>query len=170
MKKGFTLVELIITIALFSMLTGVVVWVFVVGLRVWGSGMDRANLRQNANLAIERMVRELSLASEFKEAKLDKVKFKADLGGLVEEIEYKIKNNNLQRKVKGGTEVILVRNVQDFTLGYYLESDSDNENLLEEVGGGAKDDIRVVVISLSISEGDETITLSSSAYARNQGL
>ena len=55
--------------------------IFVAGLRVWGSSTDRAYIRQDANLAVERMVRDLSEASEISTAKSDEVKFDADLDG-----------------------------------------------------------------------------------------
>jgi hypothetical protein len=33
-----------------------------------------------------------------------------------------------------------------------------------------RDDIRVITVSLILNEGDETVTLSSGVYARNQDL
>lgn len=172
-QEGFTLIELIIVIVLFSILAIAVFWTFVVGLRAWGSGMDRAIIRQDANLAIERMVREISQASEISMAKSDEIQFDADLDGdgLVETIKFDVSNdNNLERtEVITGPDIVvtIARNVQDFTLRYL---DGDNDTLLIPVAGPTQDDIRVIVISLTLDDGDETITLSSSVYARNQGL
>lgn len=170
MKKGLTLIELIIVIALFSILAVAVFWTFVVGLKVWGSGMDRGYIRQDANLSIERMVRELSEASEFSRARSDEVDFNADLDGdgSVETIKFDISNDNNLERTEDSIAVIMAGNVQTFTLGYYL--DGDNDTLLSSVTGPSRDDIRVIVISLTLDDGDETITLSSSVYARNQGL
>ena len=176
MKKGFTLIELIVVIFLFSTLTAVVSWVFVVGIGTWGSGKNRADIRQEASLSTERMMREISQASEITRAKSDEIKFEADLDqdDSVESITFKVSNDdNLERTetITGPDPdivVIMARNIQSFTLGYYL--DEDNSNLLSSVTGPDLDDIRVVIISLTLSKGDETVTLSTSAYTRNQGL
>jgi len=174
MKKGFTLVELLITVVLFSVLAAVVSWVFMVGLRTWDSGKERADIRQNAGLAMERMMRELSLTSEITRARSDEIRFEADLDQdeQVEKIIFDVnKDNDLERteNITGPNPVVIMaRDVQNFTLGYYLES--DNENLLSSVAKNAMDDIRVVVIALTLSKGEETISLSTSVYVRNQGL
>ncbi len=173
-KKGFTLIELIIVIVFFTIFTGVVSWTFVVGLRTWGSGRDRAYIRQDANLAIERMVREVSQASEIETAKADEIEFEADLDqdGSVETIRFDVSNDDdLERtEVIAGPDIVVTMapNVQTFSLGYYL--DGDNDTLLTSVTGSTRDDIRVVVMSLTLDDDDETITLSSSVYTRNQGL
>jgi len=173
-KKSFTLIELIIVIVFFTIFAGVVSWTFVVGLRVWGSGRDRAYIRQDANLAIERMVRELSQVSEISTAKSDEIEFEADLDqdGSVAIIRFDVSSDDdLERTevITGSdTVVTMAPNVQTFSLGYYL--DGDNDTLLTSVTGPSRDDIRVIVISLTLNDGDETITLSSGAYTRNQGL
>jgi len=174
MKKGFTLIELIITVALFAILVTAASWVFLVGSRAWESGRNRAGMRQDAALAMERMVREIGLASEITRARADEIDFEADMDQdeLVEEITFDVSNdNNLERTVNVAgpdTAVIMARDVQSFTLGYYLEG--DNGDLQSSVTGPTMDEIRVVVITLTLSNGDETVTLSASAYARNQGL
>lgn len=173
-RTGFTLIELIVVVVLFSILVAAVFWIFVAGLKIWGSGKDRAYIRQDANLAIERMVRELSEASAINTAKSDEVEFDADLDGdgSVETIRFDVSNDgNLERtEVITGPDIVVIiaPNVRDFIVGYYL--DGDNDTLLTSVTGPSVDDIRVIVISLTLDDGDETIILSSSAYARNQGL
>jgi uncharacterized membrane protein affecting hemolysin expression len=147
-----------------------VFWTFVAGLRAWDSGRDRACLRQDANLAIERMVREISEASEISTAKSDEIKFDADLDedGSVETIKFDVSNNDNLERTENNVAVILARNVQEFTLGYYLVG--DNNTLLSSVTGPSRDNIRVIIISLTLNYGNETFILSSSVYTRNQGL
>ena len=173
MKKGFTLIELIVVITLFLMLASVVLWVFVVGLKSWDSGKNRANIRQSVNAAFERMTRELSQASEIAIAKADEIEFEADLdqNGSAEAIKFDISNAGvLQRtEIIVGPDIIvsMVPYVQSFTLGYYL--DSDNDDLLSTVTTPSDlDSIRVVVMSITVTAGDETLTFSTSAYVRNQ--
>lgn len=169
MKKGITLIELIIAVTLFSILGSVVLWVFVVGLRSWDSGRNRADIRQSVNMALERMTRELSQASEITTAKAGNITFQADLdqNGTAETITFDVTNADNLERTESGVDILMVSNVQDFTLGYYLES--DNDTLLSAVNSPAtRDTIRVVVISITVNEGDETLTFSTSAYTRNQ--
>lgn len=167
-KQGFTLVELIIVVVLFSVLVAAVLWTFIAGLRVWDSGRGRAYIGQDANLAVERMMRELSQASEINRAQSDEIDFDADLDGdgSVETIKFDVSNDNNLERTENNIPVVIAAGAQNFTLGYYLEG--DNENLLSSVTGPSRDDIRVIVIALTLNEGDEEITLSSSVYARNQ--
>ncbi|MFA5500567.1 MAG: hypothetical protein WC404_05770, partial [Candidatus Omnitrophota bacterium] len=77
-KKSFTLTELIIVAFFMSILVGSISWVFVVGLRTWSSGAARADIRQDANLALEKMVRDLSQASGITAADANNITFAAD--------------------------------------------------------------------------------------------
>ncbi len=166
MKKGFTLIELIIVIALFSVLMLSVSWVFVAGLRTWNSGVNRAEIRQDGTLALEKMVREISQADSFTIAHADRVKFDADLDddGGNEDITFATDDNRLIRTVSG-TSTVLAYNVQSFGLLY---RDLNNAVMPFPITGNNRDNIRVIIMSLTMSNADETIDLSSGAYARNQ--
>jgi len=152
--------------ALVAILAGVVSFTFAVGLKTWGSGRNRAEIRQDGNLAMERMVRELSQASGFTIARDDKVKFSADLDedGEVESITFDTSEDNLNRTVED-VAVCLARNVETFHLAYY---DLNNDLLEPPVAPSERDNIRVITITLTMNKVDETISLSSSVYARNQ--
>lgn len=169
MRKGFTLVEFIIVILLFSVLIMAASWAFVVGLRVWDSGRKRAGIRQESSWAMERMVREISQASSITDADEDEMAFVADLDDddSDETITFSISDNELIR-TEDAVDVVLARNVQTFSLSY---RDYDN-TLLSIPSGvasqGKRDLIRVIIVSLTMNNADETITLSSSLYVRNQ--
>lgn len=167
-KNGFTLIELIIVTALIGILTGVIALIFAVGLKTWSSGMGRANLRQDGNLAIEIMVRELSQAKSFTTAQSSQVKFDADIDddGIDEQITFAISGANLTRTVDG-TAAVLISNLQAFDLLY---RDLNDVSMAFPITGGDRDNIRIIIMSLILNKGDETFTLSSSVYARNQGL
>lgn len=163
MKKAFTLIELIIVIALLAVIVGFTGWSFVVGLRVWNSGWNRAQIQEDANLAIETMVRELSQASDITTADDGEIIFEADLDddGAVETATYNVNNSNLIRTIDA-VATVLAPNVQAFGLSY-LDLNNSPWILPQDPA-----DIRVVTISLTMSNVDETFSLSSSAYLRNQ--
>lgn len=171
MKRGLTLIELIIVIVLFSILAVSVSWGFVVGLTSWSSGLNRADLRQDGNWAIEIMVREISQASIITAADSDNITFVADVDddGTNETVTFDISNNNLNRTV-GSIATVLTSNVQTLDLSYRnivnkLMTLPEDTSAQDE-----RDKIRVIIISLTLNNVDETLTLSSSVYARNQGL
>ena len=168
-KKSFTLIELIIVMALFSVLVVSALWVFVVGLRVWGTNRDRNEIRSESSLAMERITRELSQASSITNADEDAITFMADLDddGSNETVTFSTDSNRLIR-TEAATETSLAFNVEDFALAY-RDADNDLMNLPADVASQAKRDlIRVIIISLAMNKGEESFTLSSSVYARNQ--
>lgn len=166
MRKGFTLLELIIVIIIFIIIMGSAGWFFVVGLRTWLSGMNRTEIRQDSALAMERMVRELSQLNNIIIAQQDRVRFDADVNddGTDERITFDTTAGNLERTVTG-TSTILARNVSNFQLAYY---DLNDDLLSFPIPGGQRDNIRVIEITLTMNKADETLLLSSGAYARNQ--
>ncbi|UCB57588.1 MAG: prepilin-type N-terminal cleavage/methylation domain-containing protein [Candidatus Omnitrophota bacterium] len=166
MRKGFTLLELIIVIIVFVIIAGSAMWFFAVGLRTWLSGMDRTEIRHDSALAMERMVRELTQTKSITIAQEDAITFIADVNddGADESINLTTVAGNLERKVTGvGT--ILARNVSNFQLAYY---DLNDDLLSFPVLGADRDNVRVIEITLTMNKADETIVLSSGAYARNQ--
>ena len=164
-KNGFTLIELVISVMLFSILATFVALAFLAGLRSWNSSSNRAQIRQSGSFALEIMTRDLSQANSFTIAQADQVKFDADIDndGSDETITYDINGTELTRKV-GGQETLLSPDTDTFALSYI---DLNNTTMTFPVTGADRDDIRVVVISLTMDKADETINLSSSAYARN---
>lgn len=58
-RRGFTLLEIVIVLMLFSVLLGVVGSLFLVGLRAWDSGYVRTGIREDESYAMEKVVRDL---------------------------------------------------------------------------------------------------------------
>jgi len=168
MRKGLTLIELTIVIALFSILTVAVFWSFTAGLRTWGSGKNRAAIRQDGSLAIQKMTRELSQAYSIRAANEDEITFWADAAG-EEEISFVLEDTALLRKA-GSIETVLTFDAQTFALSYRDLYDDVMTLPQDTASQGKRDNIRIVVISLNLNKGGEAITLSSGVYTRNQGL
>ncbi len=58
-RRGFTLLEIVIVLMLFSVLLGVTGSLFLVGLRAWDSGYLRTGIREDESYAMEKVVRDL---------------------------------------------------------------------------------------------------------------
>lgn len=163
------MIELTIVLVLLSIFIGVVLLVFVVQLRTWGSSLNRATIRQQGHQALGRMVRELNQTSSITSAASGTVTFLADLddNGSDETITLDTSGNNLNR-TEGAVIAPLAFNVQSFGLTYRDLSD----NVLTPPAGtdtqAERDTIRVVVLSLTMNKADETLNISSSAYLHNQ--
>lgn len=169
MKTAFTLIELVVVVVLMSVLGGAVLWLLVAGLKIWGVSLDRAQIRQGTASAVHRMMREFSQINSIADAKDDAITLLADLddNGTDETISYSVSGGNL-RRTEGAAVTIVAPYVQTFGLSYR----DLNNDLLNPPGGTStqtkRDQIRVITISLTADKGDETLTLSSSVFARNQ--
>jgi len=62
-KKGFTLVEVMITLAVFSIIIGAIHQVFVAGQKAWNSDLSLLDLQQASRRGIHGLVREIRAAS-----------------------------------------------------------------------------------------------------------
>jgi prepilin-type N-terminal cleavage/methylation domain-containing protein len=169
MKKAFTLTELTIVLVLLSIFIGVVLLVFVVQLKTWGSSLNRATIRQQGHQALGRMVRELNQTNSITSASAGAATFLADLddNGSDETITLNTSGTILNR-TEGAVISPLAFNVQSFGLAYR----DLNDNVLTPPAGTdtqvERDSLRVVVLSLTMNKADETLNISSSAYLHNQ--
>ncbi len=77
-KKGLTLIELIITIAMFAVLTGVIVYVFNTVLLSWSSSETRSGIDITLNRTAEEMVRDLRKAKKVSLINNDELRFTQD--------------------------------------------------------------------------------------------
>ncbi len=64
MKKGFTLTETTIVIAIFSLIIATVYLIFILNQRVYSTGEEIAEITQNGRVILERMTREIRQAKE----------------------------------------------------------------------------------------------------------
>lgn len=169
MKKAFTLMELTLVLALLSVFVGVVLWIFAVELKMWGSSRDRVMIRQQGHQVLNQMVRELGQTNSITSAAAGAITFLADLddNGTDETITLNTSGSNLNR-TEGAVVSSLAFNVQNFGIAY---RDLSN-NLLTPPGGtntqAQRDTIKVVTLSLTMNKTDETLNLSSSVYLHNQ--
>jgi prepilin-type N-terminal cleavage/methylation domain-containing protein len=75
--EGLTLIELMITVMLMSVLTGVMVFVFITLIGQWSSGEKRASIDINLDRGVEEMVRDLREANQTQGSN-DEIRFTRD--------------------------------------------------------------------------------------------
>jgi prepilin-type N-terminal cleavage/methylation domain-containing protein len=166
MKKGLTLIELMIVTVLISIIVAASAVVFLTGLKAWSSGRDRTEIREEAGLAMERMVRDLCQAGTITAATTAMITFTADVDNdsVNETVTFsRDAGNNLIRTVDGAA-ITLTPDARALTFSY---TDLNNNGTVP-VTQADRNNIRVVTIALTMNKADETYALSSSAYTRNQ--
>lgn len=131
--------------------------------------MDRAGIRQDASLAMDKMMRDLSQASGITAANATSITFAADTDANgVNEIETFAFDSGRKKinKTVNGVTTTLTPDVQAFTLSYRK---ANTEIPFTPVSQADRDSVRVIVIALTMNKASENFSLSSSVYPRNQG-
>ena len=64
-KNGFTLIELVLTLALLGLILACLYSFYLAGLKSWQRGIEQAELQQSARIAMDTMIRELQKAEQF---------------------------------------------------------------------------------------------------------
>ncbi len=169
-RSGLTLIELLIAMLLFSAIIGATILMLTTGLKIWNSNKDRLDIRQNGSLAMEKMVRYLGLTHTITAATTSSITFAADVdnNGTDETVTIAYNSGNKRMNITiGGTTTILTPDAQSFSLSYYQ---SNTQVPFTPVTPADRDSICIVKISLTMNKGNDTVTLSSSAFCRNQGV
>lgn len=112
MKKGFTFVEFLITVVLFSMISAGVAQIFTLGNSVYSVEMTLADLQSHARNAMDRMVREIRASSSVTVTVInsdsDRITFTTPAAT---DIKYYRSNNLLVREYPAGTTKNIASNV-----------------------------------------------------------
>jgi len=123
-ERGYTLAELLTAMAVLGLLMSGLFLTLRQGQTVYLYGAGRAEVQQNARVALERMLRELRTASSVATADADDVQFTFldDTNTLVT-VEYSVAGTTLQRNqtvpAVAGQPDVLVGGVTGFTVTYY---------------------------------------------------
>ena len=168
-NSALTLIELLIAILLFSAIIGATVLM----LKIWSSNKDRLDISQNGGLAMEKMVRYLELANNITDATTNSITFTADInndsmpGPDTVTLAFDAVNKKLYGEINGVTTP-LTPYVQDFSFSYCAAGTEIPFKPPKPKTKTECDTIRIVVLLLTMNKGSDTITLSSSAFCRNQ--
>lgn len=165
-SRGFTLIELMVVISLLGVFTIAVYEAVIIGLRAANSADEREDIRLQMARGLDLLTREASAAYSVDDSDANRFQFDArivdaDSDGDTENltnINYRISSGDLQR-VQGGNTVTLVPDCTSATPFTYL--DSSNASTTTEAA------VRVVQVSLTATQGGETITMSTAIKLRN---
>jgi prepilin-type N-terminal cleavage/methylation domain-containing protein len=145
--RGFTLIEIVVTIAITGILAGVFVNFFSLGAETFSLVANSQEVNQNKRIVLERMGREIRQAGSLTITSTTDIVFSADIDetGIDEAIRYFLSGTDLHRTVDGAGDTIMLNNVDTITFS----------------GNGNR-----VVIFLEISSGGVTSSIQTSFLRR----
>lgn len=154
--RGYTLIEVVIAITIFSIISIVAGRFMVEGIRAYDAAKPITKVAGRANIAADNLMRELQSAESISAVSGAGVTFVNQIG---ESIVITLSGANLTRSVNGGTAQTLCSGVTGFTLNYYnsaLASTSDPSS------------VRFILLSLSIMEGNVPTSLVAGTNVRKK--
>lgn len=186
-EQGFTLVELLVSIGIFSVImAGMFSFLWGVSAH-WQTGQEIADATENARLGLNRMTRELRQASMITAADSTSVSFNVDFGGGQETITYTYTPGSETDGIANGTvwrtsttssgQVALVDGVESIQFSYFgnnYRCDANADGIIAEseiygCSGSPLREIAEVDITLVMNAGDRTSkTFDAQAWLRNR--
>jgi prepilin-type N-terminal cleavage/methylation domain-containing protein len=169
--RGFTLVELLVAMALLGLILAGVFTLQHQGIQSYLTGASRVEVQQNARTALELMVREFRSAQS-----VTAVGGAADVTFLDQTgatIRYQLSGTTLNRSING-VPAPLVGGVQTLTFTYYSAFDAANP--ANTVTTAVPGNVRVILIQIVTgtergaspgSPGDQRATVESTVKLRN---
>lgn len=162
--SGFTLVEVLIAIALLGLVTGSIYNFLINQRRAWDAQTAVAAAQRDARLALDLMARQLRMAgynnssgSAITEALANSLTFKADLNndGTAESVAFALDSTDSSNKKLKRNNDVLLQNVSDlkFTYIYANGQDSDSAGLPNDTDTNEDNDlsdVKKVKISLTV--------------------
>ncbi|GEM_PF-6987072 len=147
-KKGITIIELVLTIALIAILVSPLSMISIRGLRSYYREQERIELMESGQLALSRITKQIRLSEEPLEIDADNNTIELELAGAT--YAYSLDNGILSEEING-TKNMIAENIGVFDVEL-----SASGNLLS------------VDLKLEGSKHGETIDLKTSLYLRNQ--
>ena len=163
MKRGSTLVELVIVIAIVGIMAGAVGYILLGAVDAWTFKAKRNDILWDGRMAINRMVREIreiknltsvttASSSQFRFTNVNN-----------NSITYSLSGADLNR-TKDGTANILAQNVSSLSFTYY---DSSGAGIATPTVSPSATNIRRVRINLTLTNGGQNFYAQSDSMPRN---
>jgi prepilin-type N-terminal cleavage/methylation domain-containing protein len=160
-SKGFTLVEIVITIVLIGILSGIAAMIILQGVRAYSDEQTRSDVHYQARLAVERMAREIRMTrsttdiTTFTASDLRFTKVDGSISG------FNWSNPTLNRWNGAGNDV-LASGVTAFSFSYYRNDGVTLAALPADLSL-----LWFIDISMTDTQGSETLQMRTRVHPRN---
>jgi len=161
-KAAFTLVEMVLAIAIIAIIMLSVAQALDVALQSWQVEENKNELLQHGRVAVERMLTELRYANRVNNATTSALQFEAenftDTDSGNETYWYRLMNDTSNNQV-------LMRSFKDDGAGVFTDTTIAEYASAFSASYDGTDEI--VTVSLTLTRNSQTITLGGKAYLRN---
>lgn len=158
-ERGFTLVEVVVAVLIFSLVMGAALVLYQQGVFSWNREEARVDVQENLRIGLDRMSRELRSAVALYEATNNSIGFKSADGKTVR-YYHRDDVGQLMREVDGGHNPV-ASYVTALRLAYYDADNNPTQNL---------ENIRRVEITLTGRKGGgPEVTMTTSVKIRTLG-
>ena len=151
-RKGLTLVELIMVMAMMTILTATVCFVYNLHFKTWNEVYTRSLIRGHLSQALELMSDRLLQATSITAFTQNSITFTADLGGGSNTYRLYLYNGSLlsaEGTITDGSGVVLAANIlQPSNPSFTMNG-------------------KVITINLTVQKGDQQVTMMTSVRPRN---
>lgn len=160
-SRGFTLVEIIITIVIVAIIAGIAAMIIAQGVRAYSTEQSRSDVHYQARLAVERMAREIRLirsqtAADITTMNPATIRY-TDING--NQMGFRLNGNNIERTQDNAvTWQILAGSASALTFTY-LQQDG--------VTGAAATNLWYVTIDVTDAQGAETLEIRTRVHPMN---
>lgn len=105
--SGFTLIELMVVVAILTFIILGLVTFFSGGARSWISGQNQLQAQREARIAVDRMSKELRGANKVTVGTLTEIEVSYPTGFGKDEVTFKLENGSIKRITNDGSNIIL---------------------------------------------------------------
>jgi prepilin-type N-terminal cleavage/methylation domain-containing protein len=159
-SKGFTLIEIVITIVLVSILAGIAAMIIMQGVAVYSDEQSRSNVHYQARIAMERMAREIRMirsTADITDFTATNLRF-TDVSGTTLGFEWINLTRTLNRW-NGASDDVLASGINPLVFSYF-----ENDGVTPAV---LVDDVWFVDIAMTSVQGLESLPMRTRVHPRN---
>jgi prepilin-type N-terminal cleavage/methylation domain-containing protein len=160
-SRGFTLIEIVMTIVLLTILSAIAAVIILQGVRGYTSEKSRSDVHYQARLAVERMAREIRQVRSQTIADITTMNAAnfnfTDING--SQLGFRLNTGNIERtQDNSATWQTLAAGVTSLTYSYFQQ---------DTITAATASTLWLVVISVNDTRGSETLQIRTQVHPRN---